>query len=592
MCGFLTIVGAKCNVDQLDMLVSVQQHRGPDDNGVYVDPSGAATLIHNRLSIIDLSERGRQPMSSDDGRFHVVFNGEIYNYQELRQRLGNYKFRSATDTEVLLAAYQQWGERALDELIGMFSFAIWDQQDQSLFAVRDRFGVKPFYYHHGEDGRLFAATEIKALHACGVPAEPDEQTWATFLMHGLMDYSDKTFWQHVSSLPPGHSLRWRDGKTIIACWYDLADRVGVTFDERDQGEIEEEYEVLLRDAVALRFRSDVPVGVNVSGGLDSSALLATILHNQSEQHLVKAYTFVTGDSRYDELPWVRSLLKDTGIQLEVCLLAARDVPDLASSIQMHQDEPYGGLPTIAYANLFDQARADGVVVLLDGQGMDEQWAGYDYYASALDANCRDTDRVVQGTTDSPTRPDCLCTDFANLARRLECPSHFPDRLRNMQYRDARFTKIPRALRFNDRVSMRSSTELREPFLDHRLFELAMRQPPRRKIQGGVQKWTLRRIVKKLAPNQIAEAPKRPLQTPQREWLRDSLREWGHDMIEVALNRFGGNWLDTTFTRRHWNAYCEGASDNSFYVWQWITLGICCESLFDVRRNAVTFRDLN
>jgi asparagine synthase (glutamine-hydrolysing) len=163
-----------------------------------------------------------------------------------------------------------------------------------------------------------------------------------------------------------------------------------------------------------------------------------------------------------------------------------------------------------------------------------------------------------------------------MAEPFQSPPPFPDRLRNLQHRDARYTKIPRALRFNDRVSMRASTELREPFLDHRLFELAFRQPQDRKIRGGIRKWLLRRITEKLLPEGVAQAPKRPLQTPQREWLRGPLRAWSTEQIEVALDNYGGQWLDSHSVRAAWRDYCDGQGDNSFSIWQWISIGLMAQ----------------
>jgi asparagine synthase (glutamine-hydrolysing) len=253
-----------------------------------------------------------------------------------------------------------------------------------------------------------------------------------------------------------------------------------------------------------------------------------------------------------------------------CLLLPDDVPDLALSVQRSQDEPYSGLPTLAYARLFEVARREGAIVLLDGNGMDEQWAGYDYYETALQGG---TAGLVQGTRESPFRADCLTPGFAALAENYSPPQPYGDRLRDLQYRDAACTKIPRAMRFNDRISMRVSCELREPFLDHRLFELAMRQPAERKIQGGVRKWLLRRITAKIAPSGVVEAPKRPMQTPQREWLRGPLKSWAEEHIENAISALDGKWLDGRAVRNAWRNFCAGNSDNSFYIWQWISLSM-------------------
>jgi asparagine synthase (glutamine-hydrolysing) len=576
MCGIAGIFGSELNPTQLRAMVASQHHRGPDADGLYVDAVGGAALGHNRLSIIDLSEAGRQPMSDAAAQYWLVFNGEIYNYLELRRELSaEYEFRTRTDTEVLLAAYRKWGAACLDKLIGMFAFVIWDEQTQTAFAARDRFGVKPLYYHHGPGGALAIVSEIKALHAAGVGTEADEITWATYLTYGLHDHSERTFWSGIKSLPPGHTLTWHQGRLNIACWYDLASRVAAEFDERPLETVQEEYLSLLTESVRLRFRSDVPVGINLSGGVDSSTLLGLVQEVQGPQSDVKVFTFTTGDPDYDELPWVRQMLERTQHPLTICELQAAAVPALAQSVQAHQDEPFGGLPTLAYARLFEMARREGVIVLLDGQGLDEQWAGYEYYLAAFDGRAAS---IVQGVKECPVRPECLTPEFRQLAEPFAAGTPFFDRLRNLQYRDARYTKIPRALRFNDRVSMRSSTELREPFLDHRLFEIALGQPPERKIMGDTRKWLLREIARHMLPGGVVEAPKRPLQTPQREWLRGPLRDWASDCIKRALQEAGGGWLKRDAVLATWRDYCAGAGDNSFYVWQWINLGLMSEKM--------------
>jgi asparagine synthase (glutamine-hydrolysing) len=573
MCGIAGILGDGWQRDELEAMVACQRHRGPDGQGLYVDPCGRAGLGHNRLSIIDLSSAGRQPMADPHGRYWICFNGEIYNYVELRDELSaDHEFRTRTDSEVLLAAYIKWGEKCLDRLIGMFAFAIWDEKSKVLFAARDRFGVKPFYYGVRPDGAFVFASEIKALHAGGLPAIADKTAWATYLAHGVHDHTERTFWEGVRALPAGSLLKWRDGRSQVSSWYDVAERIGTSLDERSIAEVQEEYLSLLASSIRLRFRSDVPVGINLSGGLDSSTLLAIVHSVQGGDSDVKAFTFCTGDPQYDELPWVRQMLKQTRHELVVCNLTAEEVPVLAESVQRHQDEPFGGIPSLAYARLFERAREHGVIVLLDGQGMDEQWAGYDYYGNPTNGGSAVS--FVQGTRSSAVRAECLVPEFSVLSDRFEPPAVFGgDRLRNLQYRDVRYTKIPRALRFNDRVSMRSSTELREPFLDHRLFELALAQPAERKIKDGTRKWLLRRITRELLPGGVVEAPKRPVQTPQREWLRGPLRSWADDCIEMALKRCAGDWLDRQKVRTAWLEYNNGSSDNSFFVWQWISLGL-------------------
>ncbi|QQS47113.1 MAG: asparagine synthase (glutamine-hydrolyzing) [Acidobacteriota bacterium] len=563
MCGIAGIIGNGWSHAELEAMVSSQRHRGPDATGTGM--YGLVGFGHNRLSIIDLSPAGRQPMSG--GRLHLVFNGEIYNYRELRAELDDYPYASHTDSEVILAAYEKWGSDCLDRFIGMFAFLLWDERERVLLAARDRFGVKPLYYAIRPDGSLRLSSEIKALHAGGVPAVRDETTWATWLATGLYDHSDRTFWRGIRQLPPGHRLIWRAGDAKIERWYDLAERAGPEYDQRPVEEVEDEYLGLLEESVSLRFRSDVPVGINLSGGLDSSILLGLVHQVQGPGSDVKALTFATGDPNYDELPWVGEMLAGTNHPSLVSLLRPEEVPALAESVQQAEDEPFGGLPTLAYAKLFEMARANGLIVLLDGQGLDEQWAGYDYYASG------DATALIQGTLEKAVRDECLTPEFRALAEPFMVPRVFPDGLRNLQYRDARYTKIPRALRFNDRVSMRSSTELREPFLDHRLFELALRQPAERKIAGGTHKWLLRRIAARICPAGIVEAPKRPLQTPQREWLRGPLRDWANDRIEAALEGPCRDWFRPETVRSEWARFQAGESDNSFYLWQWISAGL-------------------
>jgi asparagine synthase (glutamine-hydrolysing) len=375
-------------------------------------------------------------------------------------------------------------------------------------------------------------------------------------------------------------MTWKNNKMSISRWYDLAEKTSDRFDDRPEAEVCEEYLELMKDSVKLRFRADVPVGINLSGGVDSSTLLGLVHTLEKEENTVTAYTFATGDERYDELPWVKQMLAKTEHPLVVTTLRPEDIPDLAVSVQHSQDEPFGGFPTLAYAKLFESARKNGTIVLLDGNGMDEQWAGYDYYQSL---NGSETS-VVQGVKEKPVRPECLTEELRKLASPLPFPNVFSDKLRNAQYRDICYTKIPRAMRFNDRISMRSSTELREPFLDHRLFELAFRQPTKRKISGGTGKYMLRKIVKDLIPKGVSEAPKRPLQTPQREWLSGELRSWANEHIENACKNFGGSWLNEKMVRESWKNYCEGANDNSFYVWQWINLSLTMNSSSVISEN--------
>ena len=562
-------MGPGWEMPQLETMIRVQRHRGPDGARLHCESDARVGLGHNRLSIIDLSPNGAQPMSNQREDVWIVFNGEIYNYRELRAELTGYPFRTQSDTEVILAAYERWGENCLDHLIGMFAFVLWDRCEQKLLAVRDRFGVKPLFYHRKPDGTLYIASEIQAFLAAGIESGPDPQAWASYFVSGLYDHQPATFWTNILALPAGHKLTCHNGRFTVSRWYDLADRTGLQVDTRTEQVIADEYLELLHESMRLRFRSDVPVGVALSGGLDSSILLSLVDSIGGKENTT-VFTYITGDTNYDELPWVQQMLAASNHPLVVSQLRPEDVPALAASVQRHESEPFGGLPTLAYAQLFEEARSRGVIVLCDGQGLDEQWAGYDYYRNPEQEQLQGP---VQASRNRALRPECLEPEFKGLAQSFSPPRPYPDALRNRQYFDTRYAKIPRALRFNDRVSARSSTELREPFMDHRLFEIAFRQPADRKIRGGTHKWLLRQLARRLMPSAISEAPKRPVQTPQREWLRGPLRKWTLECIEAALSQYGGVWLLSDRVREACREYFAGGDDNSFFLWQWISLGL-------------------
>ena len=560
MCGIIGILGASASEHKLDKMLFAQRHRGPDYTGKYIDKEVA--LGHNRLAIIDLTPSANQPFYSEDKRYSIIFNGEIYNYIELRETLiSQYNFKTNSDTEVLLAAYIHWGEQCLKELNGMFSFAIYDTHTQSLFAARDRFGVKPFYYHKTDDNFYFAS-EIKSLFASGIEQAPNEKVWANYFVYGSYGMPEETFWQGIVQLPGGHFLTYTKGELEISKWYVFEEEVKKYEQRLSFDEVQEKYEQLLKDSINLRFRSDVTVGFNISGGLDSSTLLAYVNQNDTHEN-INAYTFYTNDERYDELPWVEEMIKLTNNPLQKVLLTSEEASALSLMMAQLQDEPYGGIPTIAYGKIFESARKDGVLVLLDGQGMDEQWAGYDYYV-------KKSGSVIQGVNKSPFRKEVLSEKMKALAEKPNYPKPFNDEVLNLQYRDLFYTKIPRALRFNDRVSMGVGTELREPFLDYRLVEFAFAQPLEYKIKDGQQKYLLRTLVSKHLSDTISYAPKRPLQTPQREWLGNEMKSFVASQIELIESTPYGGWFDIERVKQEWELYLSGDNDSSFHIWQWLS----------------------
>lgn len=568
MCGILGALDCKW-ADQASFRRALETlaHRGPDGEGIYTDSRHNCLLGHKRLRIVDLTEAGSQPMGNGSGRHHIIFNGEVYNYLELRQQLSDYPFTSRSDTEVVLAAYLRWGEGSLNRLLGMFAFAIWDNLDGTLFLARDRLGVKPLYYSHRAGGLAFAS-EIKALHALGLPARPESEAWSQYLVHGITSWQDRCFWREIQPLPAGHWLRYHNGRVQQKCWYDLAGQIGDEEDSRSAERVCEEYLELAREAVNLRFRSDVEVAVCLSGGLDSS-LLVGLINERKEKESLRSFTFVTGDVVYDEWPSVKRMLSHTGLQGIQCPFSAKEVPGMAQRMSRQQDEPFGGVPTLAYGALFQRARASHIVVLLDGQGMDEAWAGYDYYQTGSNS-------LIQGTLSPSQHTPWLNATAAAKVPPPSFPTPFRSKLRNLQLRDLLHTKLPRALRYNDRASMAAGCELREPFLDHRLVELAMRQRDVYKVNNNQGKWLLRHIASGFLPAGQPETAKRTLQTPQREWLKGPLAPWVDRNLQLlgsALDWAGSTALDAQTARAFWQRFRAGKGDNSNMIWQWLSLCI-------------------
>ncbi|HRG17670.1 MAG TPA: asparagine synthase (glutamine-hydrolyzing) [Flavobacterium lutivivi] len=559
MCGIAGIVGQNSSEQNIKKMLFAQQHRGPDFTG-FISIENEVALGHNRLSIIDLSNEANQPFISDCKDYVLVFNGEIYNYLELKKELSHkYVFKTKSDTEVLLNAYKEFGKDCLHKLNGMFAFAIWQKSERKLFAARDRFGVKPFHYFHKANDFYFAS-EIKPFWELDIQKEKNESVWLKYFCEGSYGLPDETFWNNIHQLPAGHFLEYKNEKLTVNKWYNFEERI---FEKQQITHNNEEQFItdLLMNSINFRFRADVPVGFNLSGGLDSSTLLALIDKQDVDKKSIEAFTFITNDDRYDEIYWVKSMLQNRPFHLNVCELNSNAIPELSQTITDLQQEPFGGIPTLAYSKIFKRAREKGVIVLLDGQGSDEAWAGYDYYLS-------NSEKVIQGTNTSPFRKDVLDRDFLLNYTKTHYAKPFQDDLLNTQYRDLFYTKIPRALRFNDRISMLYGTELREPFLDFELVEYVFSRSKEFKIKDGTQKWLLRKIANNFLHQEVALAPKRPLQTPQREWLTNDLKNWVRAEVESISDV---NWFNKKFLLSELDNFFKGDNSSSFHIWQWISL---------------------
>jgi asparagine synthase (glutamine-hydrolysing) len=581
------------------------RHRGPDDGGYAVDSH--VCLGNRRLSILDLSPSGNQPLFSNDGQIWIVLNGEIFNYRELRKELeGTFHFRSYSDTEVLLRAYEQWGIACLNRLIGMFAFAVWDRRKGELFLCRDYVGIKPIYYNY--DGqKLVFASEVKSLLAAGIEATADLNVVRDYLIAGFYDHTERTFFKGVLQVVPGHYIVVDSSGARDVCYWNPIERV---HDNRmGANEAEDAYWSILQDSVQLCMRADVPYAVMLSGGLDSS-VLAELAGERVGSTLLNVCTFRHNEPQYDEGVWADLVSKGRKWRSHSVILQEKDVESMLPQALWHQDEPFGGVATFADILLARMAREQGIYVLLEGQGADETLGGYEYYYAYYLADLAERDEKAARQLYSEymlmrhSRDDHSTASFEYLIAKgriidaklgqdgthttqigavapelirlegvyFQAPTPFESRFENVLFRDLIHTKVPRVLRFKDKASMMHGVELRVPYLDHRLIELAFRIPPERKLVNGYTKVPLRKWMNGRLPDEITWHVKRQVQTPQREWLRGAIRPMVEELIHSESFRQRGIF-DVAATQRLFRHYIEQPNiyTNSFFIWQWLQI---------------------
>lgn len=567
MCGIAGAVGRREKIDQLLLkrMTDAVAHRGPDGDGFWVDPAGEAGLGHRRLAIIDLSDTGRQPMSYADGRYRLTFNGEIYNYVELRADLESrgHRFVSTSDTEVLLALFSEKGEKCLDDLDGMFAFAIWDEKERRLFAARDRFGEKPFYYAM-HNGTFYFASEMKALWAASVPRVVSDAMLYNYLTDGFMyDPHDlsHTFFEGISKLKAAHYFFISPENLDVEPKRYWTIDAGNIDREISLAEAEERFRLLFAESVARRLRSDVPVGSSLSGGLDSSLVVCTIDRLNSEKQVRQA----TFSARFpgfakDEGEYMQAVIDRTNVEPHFVYPDEDGLIENIEKLFHHQEEPFGSASIYAQYCVMGLAKDNGVIVLLDGQGADELLAGYHpYFDDYLNELGRSDPKLARaekqahaalygggqnGTFDfkktladalpgpikskakqirarlSRNTPSFLNEDFrhANAGASFERLGR-PKSLQESLWRHALGGTLEELLRYADRNSMAHSREVRLPFLSHRLAEFLFSLPSGFKIKNGVYKYVMRQAFREILPKKIVNrTDKIGYEPPQKTWL--------------------------------------------------------------------------
>ena len=597
MCGICGIYfhdrSRAVDADVVGQMTSVLRHRGPDDEGVHVD--GNVGLGHRRLSIIDLSPKGHQPMASRDRRYWIVLNGEIYNYRELRTDLirDGATFASSTDTEVLLQLYEREGATCVNRLVGMFAFAIWDAVERRLFAARDHFGIKPFYYAAG-DGAFAFASEIKALFRSGVvDAEMDDRGLADYV-HFQFCLGDKTLFRGVRKLMPGHTLTiGPGGEPQIRRYWHLDFDVDGDHDERY---FRERLRALVEDAVKLQLRADVPLGAHLSGGLDSSTVASLAARSLDGPIGVFSGAFAEGP-QYDETRYARLVADRIGARHYVVFPTAHDFVADMPALAYHMDEPAAGPGLFAQYSVSKLARTH-VKVVLGGQGGDEVFGGYIRYLMAYLEECikggingtqHEEDERYVVTLESILPNLRQLRGYEPLLRRFWSAGLFapaadrylrlidrsegirefldPDLLPSAAsydpvaaYRDEFHahecgslinrltwfdmqTLLPALLQVEDRTSMAVGLESRIPLLDHRIVGLVASMPPKVKYKGGRSKYIFREAVQDVVPEEIyARSDKMGFPVPLQEWYhQEPVRSFVADTL--LAGRSGGFLAD-------------------------------------------------
>jgi asparagine synthase (glutamine-hydrolysing) len=633
MCGIAGIVQLNQGpVDSalLERMTKELAHRGPDGEGYVLLAQGGEKplpvrgslhdsvrggtaytigLGHRRLAIVDLTPLGHQPMGTEDGRLWITYNGEIYNAPELRQELIGlgHPFRSSSDTEVLLKAYRQWGRHCLERLNGMFAFALWDDHEGVLFAARDRFGIKPFYYRR-EDARFLFASEVKALLCdSSFIAAPYEPAVYEFLTRGKQDHTRDTFFRDIQQLTPGEWLMLRpgaskDSRLAHAHWWSVPTG---TFSVSEDEAVTRTRE-LLEDSVRLQLRADVPVGSCLSGGLDSSSIVCLMAALLEGKPRPQTFSSIQDNPRFDERRYLRAVVARTGVLNREVLPDPTQLWESLPHVLWHQDEPIAGTSVLAQWTVMQAAGRNGVKVLLDGQGGDELLLGYPrhfgLHLADLIKTCRWVEairewqawRQVHGSL-HPTAvagavrgllPESTAgwlrrrvtgedgwlapgfrTRVAQAARTIDgtCSRMAQQTIRILE-RD-----LPALLHYEDRNAMAFSVEARVPFLDHRLVEWLLTLPADFKLRRGITKRVLRKAMAGKLPDEVqSRTDKMGFVTPEDYWLRVTWRDKIERMLESESLRSRPYWRAPAL-KEWYRRYRDGQAGGGATLWRCLSV---------------------
>jgi asparagine synthase (glutamine-hydrolysing) len=631
MCGINGIALSSKRRSSLDRSLlarmrDVIAHRGPDDTGIFV--AGPVGLGHRRLSIVDVSA-GHQPMSNEDGLVTITYNGEIYNHSDYRESLESkgHVYKTHCDTETILHLYEEYGADCVSYLRGMFAFAIWDERKQELFIARDRLGVKPLYYVHTPDGSLYFASEIKALfEAEALQPELNFSALSDYLANHATS-GEETLFSNVKRLLPGHTMTWRDGKLVVSKYWDVSFVKRVNADRSDQDYIAEWGE-LFRESVRLRLMADVPLGMFLSGGIDSSAIAATMSTMVDEP--IQTFSVAFAEREANELAYARIVSQAYKTNHHEITVTPEQFFETLPSLVWHEDEPLAHPSSVALYFVSNLA-AQHVKVVLTGEGSDELLAGYGRYrktilnlsagenyekftpsllrkavssgVSTLPAS-RARQKLLRSFLNVPANIESMYFDnFAvfplsmqsklltpaarERAGTLDAYAGVRAVLRNtdadslldrLLYADIK-TYLHELLMKQDQMSMATSLESRVPFLDHKLVEFTCSLPERLKLRGGTTKYILRESMKNILPPAILSRSKMGFPVPIASWFRGAYRSVIDEYVlsERALSR---RLFNADFVRDLVGRHSSGAENHDERLWALVNFEIWQRQFLD------------
>jgi asparagine synthase (glutamine-hydrolysing) len=610
MCGIagqVNACGAYVDSGQLIAAINALEPRGPDGSGVWTERG--VGLAHRRLAIIDTSDASAQPMHSSCGRFVMTYNGEVYNFRELREQIAAvrpWQWRSEGDTETVLAAYVTWGAACLQLLRGMFAFAIWDRESRQLFLARDRLGVKPLYYY-AAGGRLLFASRPRAIVVQTERSLPlDPAALRLYLDCGFIP-SPLSYSTGLAKLQPGHYLEWSECTLRVSRYWQVP-HFDVDTRELDEADLLDLLQQRIEDSVRLRLVSDVPVGVFLSGGIDSAVVAAVM--SRTACGPIRSFTIGFREPEFDESAAARAVASHLGTRHHEDILSVQDLLGLVPAFVAAFDEPFAdssAIPMLALARLTRRE----VKVALSGDGGDELFGGYHYYRILAGLQrAYSVPQPIRRVTGAAIRllpshasallssaiaqPDWIAgfafmrsirKDFGSVllpdaeAAGIGIEKLYRDRLggerpmdpvAGASYIDCGITLPDDYLQKVDVASMSFSVEAREPLLDHELVEWSMRLPTEWKLRGGTLKYLLRKLAYRFVPRGLLQGPKRGFRVPLDQWFRYELRDWARERIE-ARELYARVPLDIDAVRRLFNLHLSGRRNVAPLIWAVLVL---------------------